>query len=233
MLKKKTKILLVDDHRLFLEGLRHLLLDIDGGAELDMAYDVGAAIHKIDQNERFQLIIADLNMPTMDGFSFLIALNQRNIVIPTVIISSTCELSDITRAIELGALGFVHKNASSTEMLMAINHVLSGKIYLPDDVWPLLKNYPHVKRPKQDGLVETKDNEVGSRQLEVLDLIISGLSNSQIASVLDISESTVKYHVSILFKHFGVVSRTALIKCATSNSVSIDEKNQTINNSLT
>lgn len=204
-----NKILIVDDHRLFLEGIRHLLQDLDGNYELEMVNNVESAIKKIDQGDRFKLIILDLSLPGIDGFSFLQSLSERHIFTPSVVLSSSSNISDIKRAIQLGALGFISKTANSVEMLAAIQHVLNGRIYLPDEVWPQFDDYPTSKNTKIDS-----DNEsaVGERQLEVLKLIADGLSNKEISAVLNIGESTVKYHISILFKHFAVSSRTALIK---------------------
>ena len=203
------KILLVDDHRLFLEGLRHLLMDLDDDYELEFVNDVKSAIQKIDDGQRYCLIIVDLSLPGMDGFSFLQSLSERRVITPSVVLSSSSNISEIQRAMRLGALGFISKTASSADMLAGIAQVMLGNIYLPDDVWPLLDDYPKA----QDNQLEVdKEVSVGERQLEVLRLLVDGLSNNAIAAVLNIGESTVKYHVSILFKHFEVSSRTALIK---------------------
>ena len=205
------KILVVDDHRLFLEGMRHLLLGLGSGVELDLVENVEKAINKIEQANNYQLLIMDIALPQVDGFSFLKSLNERKVFIPTVVISATSSISDIHRVMKLGALGFIHKNTSSEEMLAAVRKVLGGEIYLPDDVWPKMKLYPtalNIEKSNND-----KETEgVGERQIEVLKLVKDGLSNKNIASVLNISESTVKYHVSILFNHYAVTSRTALIK---------------------
>jgi DNA-binding NarL/FixJ family response regulator len=208
-----VKILVVDDHRLFLEGLRHLLLGLGSDVQLDLVESVEEAIIKIDQGNSYQLLVMDIALPKIDGFSLLKSLSERKICIPTVVISASSRLSDIRRVMNLGALGFIHKNTSSEDMLAAVRTVLKGEIHLPDDVWPKLKLYPTALDTKQEE--GSAGNEaVGERQFDVLKLIKDGLSNKQISGVLNIGESTVKYHVSILFKHFEVNSRTALVKHA-------------------
>ncbi|MBX2847505.1 MAG: response regulator transcription factor [Acidiferrobacterales bacterium] len=203
------KILAVDDHRLFLEGLRHLLIDLDGGYQLELVDDVESAIRHIDEGHRYSLIIVDLSLPGMDGFSLLQSLSKRRVFTPSVVLSSSSNMSDIKRAMQLGALGFISKAATSNEMLTAINQVIQGNIYLPDDVWPHMDDYPGSQQADIDNNCE---QSVGERQLDVLNLLVDGLSNKAIATVLNIGESTVKYHVGILFKYYKVTSRTALIK---------------------
>lgn len=211
MAAEKVRILVVDDHQLFLEGMRHLLLDLGPDVELDLVESVEKAIDKIDQGNHYQLLIMDIALPQVDGFSLLKSLNERKILIPTMVISASSSMADIHRVIQLGALGFIHKNTSSEEMLLAVRKVLGGEIYLSDDIWPKMKLYPSaLQHTPQDQSTEREG--IGERQWEVLQLVKDGLSNKQIARVLNIGESTVKYHVGVLFKHFSVVSRTALIK---------------------
>lgn len=228
MTTNKINILVVDDHRLFLEGMRHLLLGLGDGVELDLVNNVVSAIEKIDGGNNYQLLVMDIALPQVDGFSFLKSLNERKILIPTIVISASSNISDINRVMKLGALGFINKNTSSEEMLAAVRMVLKGEIYLPDDIWPKMKLYPSALKDQQS-LVDTSNEGVGERQIEVLQLVVDGLSNKQIATVLNISESTVKYHVTILFKHFEVSSRTSLIKQAQLANVS--ENNWTSNQS--
>lgn len=208
---KKIKILVVDDHQLFLEGMRHLLLVLGPEVEVDLVESVEKAIQKIDQGNIYQLLIMDIELPQVDGFSFLTSLNERKVLIPSVVISASSSINDIHRVMKLGALGFIHKNTSSEAMLAAVRKVLNGEIYLPDEIWPKMKLYPAALSNNQ--YEQSMHHEgIGERQVEVLKLVADGLSNKQISSVLNIAESTVKYHVGILFKHFEVASRTALIR---------------------
>jgi len=216
--KQLDRILVVDDHRLFLEGLRHLLLNLDEQLEIDMVGDVRSAIEHLDAGISYRLCIVDLSLPGLDGFAFLNAVSERKILTPCMVLSSSVKLSDIKRATDLGALGFVRKDVSSEEMLAAVHRVLRGEIVLPDEIWPLLDSYPQAQN-KVANQAEAEPNEsaavgIGERQLKVLALVAEGLSNKDIAAVLEIKEATVKYHVGILFKSLNVSSRTALIKRA-------------------
>jgi len=213
LVANKINILVVDDHRLFLEGMRHLLLGLGDGVEIDLVDSVVMAIDKIDHGNQYQLLMMDIALPQIDGFSLLTSLNERKFLIPTIVISASSNISDINRVMKLGALGFINKSTSSEEMLAAVRKVLKGEIYLPDDVWPKMKLYPSASKYQHSAEGESSEG-VGKRQLEVLRLVVDGLANKQIAAVLNIGESTVKYHVTILFKHFEVSSRTSLIKQA-------------------
>ena len=203
----------MDDHRLFIEGLSYLLLDIDQGLEMDLAQSAEQAIQLIEQGERYQLLIADLAMPEMDGFSLLRALQTRRIAIPTLIISSSSRISTINRVIHLGAAGYINKSATGKEMKRAVETVLHGKLYFPDRVWAVLDAYPQPIPSDSTGQAKAADG-FGSRRIEVLQLVADGLTNKQIGYVLNIAEVTVKYHLSVLFKQLEVKNRTALIKTA-------------------
>lgn len=203
------RFLVVDDHRLFLEGMRHLLGQLDGDIELDLAVSVAHALQHLDGGKKYDLLLLDIELPGMNGFKLIQSLRKRNIVLPIIVVSSTTEISTVRRCMELGALGFIHKNTSSSEMVAAIEKVLAGEISLPE---PFASELALVEQANEKSvLAPAKLQEVGERQFEVLQLIDQGLSNKQISSVLAISEATVKYHIGILFKHFCVRNRTACL----------------------
>lgn len=203
------KFLVVDDHRLFLEGMRHLLAQLGDAVSLDLSASVSDALLKIDQGNHYELLLLDIQMPEMDGFSLIESLNQRNIVVPIILVSSTTDFSKIRRGIELGASGFINKNASVDEMLESIKTVLAGGISLPEDFSDDLEVM--ARHDDKRVLAPTTNTKLGDRQREVLHLIDTGLSNKQIANVLSVSKATVKYHIRILFRYFEVRNRTACL----------------------
>ncbi len=211
------RILLVDDHRLFLEGMQHLLMRLGEDVNVETTDTVGGALNKFVEGERYDLLLLDISLPEMSGFSLMQSLSQRGIILPMVIVSSTSDLVDIRRCFELGASGFIQKNASSTEMLSSVRRVLAGEVVLPENLSSQLEL---ALRPDKDEpmLMPSVNQEIGSRQIEVLKLIDQGMSNKQIAKILAISEATVKYHIGVLFKQLGVRNRTScLVKAREKN----------------
>lgn len=205
------KILIVDDHRLFLDGMSQLLKRLGDDIEVCECDDVQSAIKRIDCGEYFTLALVDLAMPGLDGFAFLRSLKERRIVCPVVVVSACVDPADIRRALSLGALGFIPKNSNSDDMLTGLRKVLGGDVYLPGELWHLIsdRSLPEVDDNPSFQLLSIKG--IGKRQLQVLELMKQGLANKTIASVLDVSEATVKYHIGILFRALDVNSRTACV----------------------
>jgi DNA-binding NarL/FixJ family response regulator len=213
------RILLVDDHRLFLDGMQHMLKQLGDDVCIDSTDTVAGALRKFDEKIRYDLLLLDISLPEMSGFSMIQSLNERGIILPIAVISSSSDVNDIRRCLELGASGFIHKNSSGEEMLSAVKRILDGQVVLPHNISSQLDLA--LRSDNNDPiLVPTSNPSIGERQIEVLKLIDQGMSNKQIASVLAISEATVKYHIGILFKQLGVRNRTScLIKARQKNMI--------------
>lgn len=202
------RALIVDDHHLFLEGIKHIFSNLDEHFDLELTNTVEKALDNIDSGLHYHLILVDLMLPGLDGFAFLQALSERNVFTPSMVLSSSREISDIRKVFELGALGFLSKEATSEEMQHAVRRVLAGKIYLSNEMWEKMDNYPGNNSANSE-LYET---DLGPRQQQVLELVKEGISNAKIATILKIEETTVKYHLSVMFKRFDVNNRTALVR---------------------
>jgi DNA-binding NarL/FixJ family response regulator len=209
-----VRILVLDDHRLFLDGLRHVLETMDQVTGVEEAQSTEQALKLLDAGRGFNLILADLSMPGLDGFAFLAALRQRRITTPVVVISGTSEPADVRRALDNGALGFIPKSMGSAELKAALHDVMDGEIFVPPDMWPsVLEGSGRVHGESVAGHGEASG--IGPRQMEVLRLMADGHSNRDIALLLNISEATVKAHVSQLFRALNVKNRTACVREAT------------------
>ena len=203
------KILLVDDHRLVADAMAIMLQELQPGVEVSVCHSTQRALALIDDNQRFDLILTDMYMPGIDGMGFMHGLRQRRINTPVVIISSTQSTRLTQTAIEQGAAGFIQKSTPGAEMLEAIRDVMQGKkVYPPGIELPRNPRAPSDNVTSADAAFETP----GPRQIEVLELMAQGNSNKQIAQLLEISEATVKYHTSQLFKLLSVHNRTSCIR---------------------
>jgi DNA-binding NarL/FixJ family response regulator len=161
------------------------------------------------------LILMDLQMPTIDGLSFLTALKIKKISTPSIVVSSTENTSEIERALELGAKGFIPKNAPAKVMIEGITKVLNGDRFVPEYLigniaWPKEQTDVHANDHKMQNEAEA----ITERQTQVLNLMQIGNSNSEIAQILGVSESAIKGHISRLFKLLNAKNRTGCVRAA-------------------
>ncbi len=210
------QILILDDHRLFADGLSMILAKLATKPTIKTETNPQRVLEDEFELKSYDLILVDLQMPRMSGFDFLQAISKRKITVPTILVSSTENRSDIEKALKLGAQGFIPKNSPTHDMLTGIQTVLNGKKYVPEHLvgsinWPTTNAVVNNTNPSQVCL--------SPRQIEVLHLMHTGHSNTQIATILDISESTVKGHISSLFKTFNVKNRTACVRAGIENQL--------------
>ncbi|MFT3714139.1 MAG: response regulator transcription factor [Archangium sp.] len=183
------KILLVDDHPLFREGLKLLLAGLGPDVvvvEATCAKDARAAfVASLD------LILVDLSLPDAKPFELLE--HARAVVpsVPVVVVSATETRFEIDRAAELGAQGYVAKSSSGKDMLAALRRVMNGDLVFPQR--------------------EAANQTLTARQVEVLEMLARGLSNRDIATALDCAENTVKVHLANIYRLLDVTSRTSAL----------------------
>lgn len=191
------KILLADDHKLVRAGLVLVLKQMDSGAELFEAGSGREAIEMAHANPDLDLVLMDLDLPEGTGLEALTAINTRNSAMPVVILSAMEDQAMVSRAMALGARGFIPKSASGEVMVNSLRLVLSGGICLP----PGYGDDTH-------GEVSAEMPSLTHRQLEVLRLMAKGNSNKEIARDLGISENTVRVHISAIISALDATNRT-------------------------
>jgi len=200
------KILIVDDHALFREGLVLVLNKLDGEILLLEAADFDQALQLINLHCDIDMIMLDLDLPDSDGFESLNTLIEHHPNIPVVIVSASDEALIIQNALNAGAMGFIPKASTSSVMLNALQLILNGGIYVPQE---MLHRQQSVETAPG-----VEPHNLTSRQLQVLDLLVHGQSNKDIAETMFLAESTVKMHVSAILRELGVSSRTQAVLMA-------------------
>lgn len=208
------RVLLVDDHALVREGLRLLLQDLDKDIELHEAGNCDEALALV-ADHAYDLILLDLKMPGVEGLDALTILRDRYPEFPVVILSGEGTPRLVRGAIEAGCMGFIPKTSSHQLFETALKLVLAGGVYLPPDV---LESEGPQDRTDCSG-TETIAG-LSSRQLQVLHCVIEGKPNKVIARELDVSEHTVKAHLSAVFRTLGVHNRTEAVYAAAKLGVS-------------
>ncbi len=177
-----------------------------------------------EQHEDLDLVLLDLGLPDRDGFDVLVEFRDRFAGVAVVVLSALDQRSNVIRALDLGALGFIPKNASREVMLRALQLVSSGGIYIPPQALhrettapaPAASPEPSAPAATSQLLPAGKnpaavDPDLTTRQLDVLALMMQGMSNKVIGRMLDLAEPTVKHHVSAIMKAFEATNRTEVV----------------------
>jgi two-component system nitrate/nitrite response regulator NarL len=197
------KLLIVDDHPVLREGIAALLRQAGPGAEVLQARDAAEGLALVEAHADLDAVVLDLMMPGMDGWQAISEFGRRRPDLPVIVLSSSEDPHDARKALALGALGYVPKSASQHVLLSAIRIVLEGDIYVPPLV--LADSGAAIGRPHG---VEPKAARLTERQTEILKMLSKGQPNKTIASTLDLSEKTVKAHITAIFRSLNVVNRT-------------------------
>ena len=197
------KILLVDDHNLVRSGLALVLKHMADNTEILEAESAGDAVTLAAETPGLDLVLMDLDLPDFNGLEAMQKINKTQPKLPVVILSGMEEAQTVSRALGLGARGFIPKSADGDTMESALRKVLAGDICMPPGF-------------------DLSELEVGSqsapnltqRQMEVLRVMAQGSSNKEIARELDISENTVRVHVSAIISALDAANRTEAVYSA-------------------
>jgi len=204
----------VDDHRLFAAGMSSVLQMLKRPVEVKEIYNGMQALSELEREGGYDLVLADIEMPSVSGIDLLLALKARNIATPLIIVSATEHAREVERAMSAGARGYIPKSTAPETMVDAVEKVLRGEVYLPDELWTRVRSSGTQARRATVPPADGRTPSLSSRQHEILDLMESGKTNKQIAEVLGISQSTVKFHIAGLFRELNVRTRTECVHVA-------------------
>jgi DNA-binding NarL/FixJ family response regulator len=203
-----TRLVIADDHPLFRDALRQAVGSVVASARIDEAGSFEELTALLDQDSDVDLVLLDLSMPGISGFSGLIYLRAQFPAIPVVIVSASDDGGTIRQSLDFGASGFIPKRFGVETLRDAIMKVLEGDVWVPADTDLSSATDPELARLR-DRLVT-----LTPQQVRVLMMLSEGLLNKQIAYELGVSEATIKAHVSAILQKLGVESRTQAVIAA-------------------
>jgi DNA-binding NarL/FixJ family response regulator len=203
-----THLVIADDHPLFRDALRQAVASVIPAAKIDEAGSFEDLTALLERGAEADLILLDLSMPGISGFSGLIYLRAQYPAIPVVIVSATDDGATIRRSLDFGASGFIPKRFGVDTLRDAILKIMGGDIWVPADTDLSAAVDPDMTRLR-DRLVT-----LTPQQVRVLMMLSEGLLNKQIAYELGVSEATIKAHVSAILQKLGVESRTQAVIAA-------------------
>jgi len=200
------RLLIADDHPLFRTALKEAVKE--EAAEIVEAGSFDAATKALEEDSSFDLVLLDLTMPGVSGFSGLMYLRAQYPAIPVVVVSANEDPATIRRCMDFGASGFIPKTLDVSQMRVAVRVVLAGDNWTPPDLDLSLAT------DDQTAKLVSRLGTLTPQQVRVLMMLSQGLLNKQIAYELSVSEATVKAHVSAILAKLGVESRTQAVIAA-------------------
>lgn len=205
--------MLADDHILMREGIRQLL-EFDGSIEvISEANDGEECLEKLEQTKP-QVLLLDINMPKKNGIEVLKEIKRKKIDIKVLILTVHNEIEYLLKAVDIGVDGYILKDSESTELKKAIKLLVNDESYIQPKLIPALNNRLVIRDTDKD-----KIDSLTARELQVLIQVANGMFNKEIATSLNISERTVKNHISNIFKKIDVSDRTQAAVFAIKNDI--------------
>ena len=201
-------ILIADDHPLFREAMRHAVARILPEAVLHEADSADALYALVDAQADADLLLLDLNMPGVQGYGALVHLRGLHPQLPVVMVSGREEAAVIRRALEHGAAGFIPKSSDSATIATALSCVLEGERWSPPGL-PAGEAIPSEERD-----IARRLAELTPQQFRVLQMLATGQLNKQIAYALNVSEATIKAHMTAILRKLGASNRTQAVLIA-------------------
>src|SRR5487761_2768067 len=209
----KIKVLMVDDHVLFRDGMRYVLQQLGDEVEVIDSGNFEDGMRQAANDPNIDLALLDLHMPGSDGVKSVLMFHVSNPGIPLVVVSGSDQREDIEKVMEYGAMGFISKLSSSKIMLGALRMVLDGGIYLPPQLLQhAMTSFDQGGADKR--VFRNSKDWLTSRQMQTLELLAEGLSNKEISEKLNLAEGTVKIHTAAVYQALRVSSRLEAVSAA-------------------
>ncbi|NTS76946.1 response regulator transcription factor [Catenovulum sp. SM1970] len=204
-----TKFLIADDHPLFREALTGALEKTFDDLAIQESENLEKTLSLLEQDDDLDLVLLDLHMPGSGDFYGLIRVRDLYPQLPVAVISGSDDAEIVSKVMGFGALGFISKASSSKQIAEAIEQILEGDTYVPEHLIDQIENLS-----EEDQALASKISELTPQQYKVLTFVHQGYLNKQIAFELNISEATVKAHMTAIFRKLGVTNRTQAVLIA-------------------
>jgi DNA-binding NarL/FixJ family response regulator len=206
--QEQYRLVIADDHPLFRGALREAVTGLFDHIDIAEAGTFNEAAELLERGSDVDLVLLDLTMPGVRGFSGLMYLRAQYPGVPVIVVSANDDPAAIRRCMEFGASGFIPKTLGTEAMRAAISHILGGGVWTPPDV------DLSAGSDAETAALMARMATLTPQQVRVLMMLSEGLLNKQIAYQLGVSEATVKAHVSAILQKLGVESRTQAVIAA-------------------
>ena len=202
----KSTFIVADDHPLFREALIHAIGNCVEDADIIEADSLDTLQAVVESHAEADLLLLDLNMPGVSGFSALAYIRSKHESLPTVIVSAMDDPAVIRRSIQHGASGFIPKSSPISTLEKGIRAVLDGEVWIPEGI-----NLQDDRLDSEEAEIAAALSSLTPHQFRVLMMLGEGLLNKQIAYQLGVSEATIKAHVTAVLRKMHVNNRTQAV----------------------
>ena len=207
------KVMITDDHIMIREGIRQIL-EFDGEIEVIAEANDGVECLSLLEKQLPEVLLLDINMPNKNGIEVLQEIRNQKLPVKVLILTVHNEVEYLVKAVDIGVDGYLLKNSGSAELMKAIKAVLNGESYIQPDLIPILNSRLVTRNDNKE-----KIDSLTKREVEVLRLVAIGMFNKEIGEQMNISERTVKNHISSIFKKIEVADRTQAAVFAIKNNL--------------
>lgn len=209
---EEIRVLIIDDHKIVLEGLQMMLSEAESILKVHIAQSGHEGISLL-RKEKIDVVLLDIDMPEMDGITCCQKILLQDPGQKVIALTMINERSLVRRMLEAGAVGFLLKNTGREELIRAIRRVLTGKSYYSADIADILIKGNSVKKSKGNKLFPS----ISSREKQILRLILEEFTTAQIAERLNISFNTVETHRRNIMHKLGAKNMAGLVKITIEN----------------
>lgn len=212
------KILLVDDHALFIRGLQMLLsMEPEKYEVVGSAHNGREAISMLDQHQ-VDVVLMDVNMPVMNGFEAIFAIKRSHPAVKVISLTMHADDDCIMRILEAGALGYLFKNVDEAELHECIELVSREEHYVTRSRRHVLENYKRKLKDVAKGYAKIYQHTLSNREVEIVKFIMQGKTNNDIANILFLSQRTVDTHRKNILSKLELNNTASLVKYATEHA---------------
>lgn len=202
-MNRPINVMIADDHLMVREGIKQIL-ELDGDIKVIAEAGNGKECIELFDEKNTDILLLDINMPEMNGLKVLQYLKEKKTDVKVLILTIHNEVEYLIRAADIGVEGYILKDSDSSLLKKAIITIMQGETFIQPELRPMLKK----RMTERATSLNSYDDNLTKREIEVLKLLAEGLFNKEIAYTLSISEKTVKNHISNIFKKINVSDRT-------------------------
>jgi len=218
MQPQKLRLLVADDHLLFIEGLKYILKDELHIEIAGHALNGREAIDKCNK-ENYDVVLMDINMPVIDGVEATKVIRAHQPAIKIIMVSMLDNLSSVTKALRAGADAYVLKNTGTSDLLDAFKAMNRNEVYITPSLRHFFNNDVNGKFKTKPEYLRFSESIITEREQQILKLIVEGFTDQQIANTLFISDKTVSTHRKNMLAKLQVPNTAALVKFAMENKL--------------
>ncbi|CRZ35692.1 LuxR family two component transcriptional regulator [Herbinix hemicellulosilytica] len=202
-MNRPINVMIADDHLMVREGIKQIL-ELDGDIKVIAEAGNGKECIELLDEKNTDILLLDINMPEMNGLKVLQYLKEKKTDVKVLILTIHNEVEYLIRAADIGVEGYILKDSDSSLLKKAIITLMQGETFIQPELRPMIKK----RMTERATSLNSYDDNLTKREIEVLKLLAEGLFNKEIAYTLSISEKTVKNHISNIFKKINVSDRT-------------------------